>query len=202
MSAHRNPTRDLALIAVFAAFVAVSALIPGFAMGAGVPFSLQPLAVLLAGAVLGARRGFLALTLYLALGLIGLPVFIGGASGPGTFAGGTAGYLISFPIAAAVTGFVVERSVRLGATKALPMAFVAGALAVVGVMFPIGSLGIALNTAFDVPASFAAGATFIPLDLVKAAIAASVAVAVHRAFPGLLATPSTTPTPARETIDA
>lgn len=202
MSSRPHPTRDLALVAVFAAFVAVSALVPGFAPVGGVPFTLQSLAVLLAGMVLGARRGFLALLLYLLLGTIGLPVFANGASGLGVFAGGSGGYLVAFPLAAALTGFVVERSMRLGAARALPLAFVAGALGVAAVMFPIGALGIALNTPFDVPASFAAAAAFIPLDLLKAAIAASVAVAVHRAFPGLLATPRATTAPARETIDA
>src|SRR5215470_17373151 len=67
-----------------------------------VPLTGQTFAVLLCGAVLGARRAFIAQLLYLAEGAAGLPVFAGGASGL-SFAGPTAGYLAAFPIAAAIT---------------------------------------------------------------------------------------------------
>lgn len=69
-----------------------------------VPFTLQPLAVLAVGGLLGAADGAAALVLYLALGLIGLPVFAGGGSGIVRLVGPTGGYLLAFPVAAAVTG--------------------------------------------------------------------------------------------------
>jgi biotin transport system substrate-specific component len=69
-----------------------------------VPVTGQTFAVLLAGAVLGARRGFLSQALYLGLGAVGLPVFAGGS-----LAGPTAGYLWSFPVAACLLGWMVER---------------------------------------------------------------------------------------------
>jgi biotin transport system substrate-specific component len=73
-----------------------------------VPITGQTFAVLLTGAVLGARRAFLAQALYLAEGAAGLPVFAGGAAGAHIFAGPTAGYLAAFPLAAAVTGMLAE----------------------------------------------------------------------------------------------
>jgi len=69
-----------------------------------VPITGQTLGVLLAAAVLGARRGFLSQLGYLALGAAGLPVFAGGS-----LIGPTAGYLWSFPIAAFLLGWMVER---------------------------------------------------------------------------------------------
>jgi biotin transport system substrate-specific component len=74
-----------------------------------VPITGQTLAVLLAGAVLGARRGFASQTTYLALGAMGMPVFAGGAGGFPYLLGPTGGYLWSFPVAAGVLGWLVER---------------------------------------------------------------------------------------------
>ncbi len=80
-----------------------------------VPLTGQTFAVLLAGAVLGAGRGFSSQVLYLALGAMGMPVFAGGASGAAYLAGPTAGYLWSFPAAAGLLGWLVER----GASRAI-----------------------------------------------------------------------------------
>lgn len=74
-----------------------------------VPITLQTLAVLLAGAVLGSRRGFMSQALYLAEGAVGLPVFAGGAASVVHLMGPTGGYLWSYPFAAALIGWLVER---------------------------------------------------------------------------------------------
>ena len=131
-----------------------------------VPITGQTFAVTLTGAVLGMRRGFLAQALYLAEGACGLPVFAGGAAGPAILAGPTAGYLIAFPIAAALTGALAERGWdRRFATMLLAMLF--GSV-------PIFALGLAMLARF-VPAGglLAAGLfPFIPGDLIKATLAA------------------------------
>jgi biotin transport system substrate-specific component len=69
-----------------------------------VPMTLQPLAVLVVGGLLGAGAGLAALVLYLLLGVLGLPVFAGGSSGFLHLMGPTGGYLLAFPLAAAATG--------------------------------------------------------------------------------------------------
>jgi len=74
-----------------------------------VPLSGQTFAVLLAGAVLGSRRAFLSQALYLAAGAVGLPVFAGGGATVAYLLGPTGGYLWSFPLAAALLGWLVER---------------------------------------------------------------------------------------------
>jgi len=74
-----------------------------------VPISGQTFGVLLAGAALGRRRGFLSQALYLAEGAAGLPVFAGGAFSAVHLFGPTGGYLWSFPLAAGLVGWLVER---------------------------------------------------------------------------------------------
>jgi biotin transport system substrate-specific component len=74
-----------------------------------VPWTGQTFAVLLVGALLGARRGALALLAYLSEGLAGMPVFAGGAFGAGALMGPTGGFLLGFVPAAAVTGALAER---------------------------------------------------------------------------------------------
>jgi biotin transport system substrate-specific component len=74
-----------------------------------VPYTLQTLFVLLAGAFLGARNGALSQLLYLSAGVLGAPVFAGGAFGIARLLGPTGGYLVSFPFAAAVVGYFAPR---------------------------------------------------------------------------------------------
>lgn len=78
-----------------------------------VPFTLQTMIVVLAGAFLGARNGALSQILYLALGAIGLPIFAQTPDGFIGFArifGPTGGYLLAFPLAAYLTGYIVEKN--------------------------------------------------------------------------------------------
>src|SRR5918994_3237973 len=97
---------DIVMVVVFSAFVALSArvAIPWWP----VPMTLQPLAVLFTGAALGSRHGPLAPLFYLAEGAVGLPVFAGGA-GVAYMLGPTGGYLISYPVAAGLGGWVAGR---------------------------------------------------------------------------------------------
>lgn len=131
-----------------------------------VPLTGQSFGVLLCGALLGARRGFLAQIVYLAEGAAGMPVFAGGAAGTHVFFGPTAGYLFAFPIAAAVTGALAERGWdRRFATMLAAMLL--GSLAILGV-------GAGLLARF-VPAGSVLAAGVLPFaigDVVKAALAA------------------------------
>jgi biotin transport system substrate-specific component len=131
-----------------------------------VPLTGQTFAVLLSGAVLGARRAFLAQLLYLAEGAAGLPVFAGGALGAAMLIGPTGGYLLAFPIAAAITGFLAERGWdRRFVTMMAAMLIGSAAI------FTLGLIGLSRF----VPASqlLATGLLpFIPGDLIKSALAA------------------------------
>ena len=114
VSATRSKSLDLAgqiaIIVAASLFVAVCARFSLPIPGTPVPLSLQNFAVLLVGLSLGSRRGFIALALYLAEGAAGLPVFSPvGAPGILRFAGPTAGYLIAYPLVAALAGYIFER---------------------------------------------------------------------------------------------
>ena len=74
-----------------------------------VPMTMQTLAVTLVGALYGWRLGGLTILVWLAQGALGLPVFAGGSGGFVRFFGPTAGYLLAFPVAGALTGWLVER---------------------------------------------------------------------------------------------
>jgi biotin transport system substrate-specific component len=104
----RGLARDLLLIAVGAAFVAIAAQVrlPLWP----VALTGQTLAVLLAGAFLGALRAALSLSLYVVLGVLGLPVFADGDSGLDAMTGSMGGFLVGFVAAAALVGWVAQRA--------------------------------------------------------------------------------------------
>lgn len=178
---------DLALIATFAALIAVCAILPAVTIGGLVPITLQTFGVLLAGAVLGAKRGFLAVTLYLAVGAIGLPVFSGGSAGLAPFAGPTVGYLVAMPFAAALTGFLAHRFAPRKVAMQVLWTAVSGIIASIVFMYPLGIAGLAWRAGMSASEAFLFNLTFTPGDIIKATLAAFVATAVLRAFPDLAA---------------
>ena len=182
----RRPATDLALIASFAALIAVCALLPAIPIGGLVPITLQTFGVMLAGAVLGARRGLLAVLLYLAVGAIGMPVFSGGAAGLAPFAGPSVGYLVAFPLAACLTGFIVERLPRKRVATSIPLIFAAGFVSSLIFIHPLGALGLAWRADMGIGEAFLFDLAFIPGDIVKNILMGIVATSVHRAFPALL----------------
>ncbi len=101
--------RSLTHIALFAALIAVLGLVPQITLAVCVPITAQSLGIMLCGTVLGARRGALAVVLFLVLVAAGLPLLSGGRGGLGVFAGPSAGFLLGFPVAAFVCGLIVER---------------------------------------------------------------------------------------------
>lgn len=103
----RSLATDIALIALGAAATAVSAqlVIPA----SPVPFTFQTMAVLLVGATLGSVRGALSMLLYLAVGILGVPVFSDARHGIEVVFGATGGFLLGFVAAAAVIGALAER---------------------------------------------------------------------------------------------
>ena len=100
--------RRLSLMALGVVAVAVSARVTATIPGVAVPQSAQTLAVLVVGAVLGARDGSLSVAAYLIVGGMGVPVFSEGGSGWGHLVGPTAGYLLGFVVAAATAGRMAD----------------------------------------------------------------------------------------------
>lgn len=209
-----NPLRDLALIVVFAALIVVCAILPAIKTGGAVPITLQTFGVLLAGAVLGPVRGFLAVALYLALGCMGFPVFSGGASGIAVLGGATGGYLIGMLFGAALCGFLVSRIPRGLNAGQLPLIFIAGLFSSAVFIHTLGMTGLVVRADMTWAAAWKVDAVFWPGDVIKNIFMALVAFSVHRAFPDIRtvprnrrnatvhSTPINTLPDGRETIDA
>lgn len=137
-----------------------------------VPLTLQPMVVLVGGAVLGARLGMTSQVLYLALGVLGLPVFAASPvlpQGAARLFGPTGGYLLSYPVAALVTGWLAERG--FDRRYATSFAAMLGGLAVIfagGVSW----LALVVQPARGVSGAIASGFTpFIVPDLLKLVVA-------------------------------
>lgn len=132
-----------------------------------VPFTLQPLAVLLSGMVLGWRDGLLSQALYVALIAAGLPLDAR-ALGTAALLGPTAGYLVGFVGAAGLAGFMIEH-----AGNRVWQRWLAGAAGIV-VIYVFGLIVLKVNTGMEWGAAWTAGAApFIAPDMVKALIAAA-----------------------------
>ena len=183
---NRFSSRDLALVASFAALIAVLGLPGAITMpGNMVPITLQSMGVMLAGSILGWKRGSAAVVLLLVLVAAGLPLLSGGRGGLAVFLGPSAGYLFGFVLGAAVIGWLVEQ--RL---PAYPLWW--GGLAnVVGGIGAVYLIGIPVQAAVlgtsGLVATAVSSALFLPGDLIKVVIATAVASAVHRGYPGITA---------------
>jgi len=173
-------TRDLVHIALFAALTAALGLVPPFPIPAiGVPITAQSMGVMLAGSVLGARRGGLALLLFLGLVAIGMPVLAGGNGGIGAFLTPASGFLLAWPLSAFAVGALARRSAG-SQPRFLPV-FIANLAGGIGVMYAIGVPWITMRTGVPLSAAAAGSALFIPGDVVKAVLAAGVATNLRRA---------------------
>ena len=105
--------RRVAAVTLGTALVAAAAQVTGVIPGTPVPFTLQPLAVLIVGGLLGPSLGASSLILYLALGAAGLPVFTPvGLPGAARLIGPTGGYLLAYPVAAYAVGRLVGDGTR------------------------------------------------------------------------------------------
>lgn len=171
---HRFLGRDLAFILAGSLFVALTAQISIRLPFTPVPITGQTLGVLLVGAALGSRLGFLALLAYLVEGGLGLPFFAGGTGGVAKFFGPTGGYLLAFPLAAGLVGLLVERFGMDRFFGRTLLAMLLGNLLIYA--FGVPWLGAYLDGVGKYPGLgglFAMGMIpFLPGDLVKAILAA------------------------------
>lgn len=171
--------QDIVYIALFAALTAVLGLISRIDIPVvSVPITAQSLGPMLAGSILGWRRGGLSQALFILLVAMGLPLLAGGRGGLGVFAGPSAGFVLGFPVAAAMTGLLTERAWRrLNFLTALAANLFGGIVVLYACGIPVlaimtGSLQTALGAAI-----------FLPMDCVKAAVAALLALFVKRGYP-------------------
>lgn len=135
-----------------------------------VPLTLQTAGVFVAGLLLGPVWGALSMVFYLGAGIAGAPVFAGGSAGLGQITGTSGGYLLSFPLAAALIGAVVHRRVRPRALADVSLLLQASALALgLALIYALGSLQLAFVTDLQLGrALIQGGVVFVPGDVLKA----------------------------------
>ncbi|CAH2603693.1 Biotin transporter BioY [Rhodovastum atsumiense] len=181
MSAAGFTTRDVVYIALFAALTAALSIFPPFVVPMlGVPVTAQSLGPMLAGAVLGARRGGLAILLLLVLVALGLPLLSGGRGGLGVFFGPSAGFMLGWVVGAVVVGALHE---RFWATLRPVTSFLFCVIGGIVVCYAIGIPWVAVVAHLPLEKVAMGSAVFIPGDLIKAGLAAAVAVTVRRSYP-------------------
>ena len=170
----RSPAMRLAAVALGTLVLAVSSqievpMIP-------VPITLQTLIVPLIGALYGWRLGMATVLAWLGEAMMGLPVLAGGAGGLAYFAGPTLGYLVSFPIIAALTGYLAERGWNGNRVDLAFVSFLAANVIclAVGAVWLSGLIGVEKAVAFGVT-PFLIGA------LIKSALGAAILKATARA---------------------
>lgn len=179
------PTADNRLrmgAALFAALTAISGLVR-IPVGA-VPFTLQTLFVYLSGMVLGRKYGTVSQLVFLAVGLLGLPVFTGG-SGPAAMGMPTFGYLASFPPAAWLAARLTERPEKpagvlrtaIFLTPSWALILIAGSFYFYASLKWWSGRGISLSGAL-----VAGGLVFVPAEIVKTFLAAMIVKKTGRMF--------------------
>ena len=167
--------RQVALVVGASLFVALCARITIPLPFTPVPLTVQNFGVLLVGMLLGSKRGFAALLLYLAEGAIGLPVFNPiGPGGLAQFMGATGGFLLVYPLVAGLTGFIMERG-----QKSFARAAAAGLLGEV-VLFTAGLTWLAVLT-HSVSQALRWGLYwFVFAEVIKVMMAAALATRLRR----------------------
>lgn len=167
---------NVARAAVFAALTGAFAFVAFPNPVSPTAITLQVLGVFLAGAYLGPLWGGVSLTLYLAAGGMGAPVFSGGTAGVGVLTGSTGGYLLSYPFAAALVGGIVHGTDGIADPRDVSVPrLVLGMAAGTVVIYAMGTVGFAYVQNVSLYEAFVVSAVaFVPAEAIKIAAAVGV----------------------------
>lgn len=178
-----SSSRSLALVSLFAGLLAVFGLIPKIDLPLGVPLTLQTLGVMLAGCLLGPKRGLQAMLLFLVAVALGLPLLSGGRGGIGVFFAPSSGYLLGWPLGAFVTGCVMAALPTATPRHAAASAFLASAIGGLLVVHVCGVIGLVHIAGLSWTKAALGTLVFVPGDLVKCGACAMVVHTVARGLP-------------------
>ena len=170
MGTKSNELTNAVLSCLFAALISLGAFVALPFPGTPIPIVLQNLFILIAASTLGPFWGLFSVSIYLAFGLIGLPVFSGGTGGLTKFLGPTGGYLVGYLPAAFIVGFFADR----GKTKFFPVLL--GSILGMAVVYCFGVAWLKLSLELDWGRALASGLLpFLPGDLAKILLASILA---------------------------
>lgn len=179
-----QPARDLALIAVFAGVMAaLSVMPPIYVPISPAPITAQSLGPMLAGVILGGRRGGLSQLLFMALLALGLPLLSGGRGGIGVFVSPTWGFLVGFVVCAFFIGWAIY---RIGAPYSLWKSLVVILIGGLIIVYAFGILGLMTAGHLSFTQAVIANVVYLPADIAKVVIATLIGKGVHAALPGML----------------
>lgn len=179
----RRSSESIALVALFAALLAVMGLIPKIDLPLGVHISIQTLGVMLAGCLLGPWRALQAMVVFLVAVAVGLPLLSGGRGGLGVFMSPTAGYLVGWTVAAMVTGWMMALLPKSTPLRAALSAGIASAVGCIGVLYVFGIAGLVWIAKIPLTQALWANVAFIPGDIIKCVLTAVVVHTIARTMP-------------------
>jgi biotin transport system substrate-specific component len=178
-----HSSRSLSYIALFAALMAVFGLIPKVDLPFGVPITLQSLGVMLAGCLLGPRRGFLAMALFLLAVALGLPLLPGGRGGLAVFVAPASGFLFGWMFGAFACGLLMRRMAGATGKGLLAAAFLSAFVGGILVVYAFGIAGLSLVAHMSLSQAALAVLVFVPGDLIKCGLCALLVQTVMRGLP-------------------
>lgn len=168
-------------ISLFAAIMGIFAIFPPIPVPfIPVPIVVQTIGIMFAGGILGAKRGGLSILLFVFLVAVGAPLLTGGRGGLGVLIGPTGGYILAYPIAAWIIGYLTEKSIRHTTYWKLVLITTFGGVIIVNVI-GVTYLSILSNLPWG-PTAISA-LVFLPGDVVKALIASAVIIKINRVYP-------------------
>ncbi|OLO42181.1 biotin transporter BioY [Alkalihalophilus pseudofirmus] len=173
--------KNMMYASVFVAVIAALGILPPLVLPISpVPITAQSLGVMLAGAILGARYGGMSLVIFVLLVPFGAPLLSGGRGGISVFLGPSGGYILSWPIAAFVIGYLVEKYWhKMNIARFILFNIIGGILVIyaAGVTYTSFNIGIPWGTA-----AYQA-LIYIPGDIAKVVVAAVIAMQIKKAYP-------------------
>jgi len=179
-----NKEHALVQISLYAAVIAVLGLFPKFLVPViAIPITFQTLGVMLAGAMLGSKKGALAAILFLFIVALGAPFLSGGRGGLGVFETPSVGFILGFPVSAYAVGWMMSRLKDKSIFFAtLNSSLFGGVL----ILYLPGVFGLALKTNLDFFEAFLMCTIFLPGDVLKAVIVGLVVQSIYRTLPSAI----------------
>ncbi|NSL52430.1 biotin transporter BioY [Calidifontibacillus erzurumensis] len=173
--------KDMMYVSLLTAIVAALGLLPPIVLPfTPVPITSQSLGVMLAGAILGARRGCMSLLIFVLLVAIGAPILSGGRGGFGVIVGPSGGYIIGYIIGAFIVGLLVEKFWNSLTTLKIFLFNIVGGIFVV---YLLGVSYYAHVSNLNIGEAAISALVYIPGDLIKALVAAVIAMKMKKSYP-------------------
>ncbi len=166
-------------ISIIAAFVALMAICSWIKVPGAVPVTLQTFAIFLAIGILGTKRGTAAVASFVAIGMMGAPVFASFAGGPAYLLGTSGGYIMGFVATAAVTGIIMDKLGRSVASMAFAMVVGLAVCYAFGTIWFMSVYGASTGMSIEYVLSVCVVPFIVP-DIIKIALAITASKLVKR----------------------